>query len=129
MHTHTHRVLYAVLEHLLILVYNIVLCTVMLCINVYMYTLSSCGTSMYITHPSMSVYSSHLQVIPPKSVRGRWGHFITATSLGPGLTEVLMFGGQLKWGGDLIAETTILRFGEGVDTVHCIAFSYTGLPM
>ena len=28
-----------------------------------------------------------------------------------------MFGGKLNWLGDSIAETTILRFGEGVDTV------------
>ena len=81
-----------------------------------MYTLSLCGISMYISHSSMSVHSSHLQVTPPESVRGRLGHSITATSLGPGLTEVLMFGGQLKWPvGAPIAETTILRFGEGID--------------
>ena len=87
----------------------------------YMYTLSLCGISMYITHPSMSVHSSHLQVTPPESVRGRYGHSITATSLGPGLTEVLMFGGMLELlGGAPIAETTILRFGEGVDTVHVL---------
>ena len=37
-----------------------------------------------------------------------------------------MFGGKLEWlGGDRIAETTILRFGEGVDTLHCIAISCT----
>ena len=38
-----------------------------------------------------------------------------------------MFGGRLKYsmlGGDPIAETIILRFGEGVDTVHCIAIRY-----
>ena len=93
----------------------------MLCISVYMYTLSLCGTTMYITHPSMSVHSSHLQVTPPESVRGRWGHSITATSLGPELTEVLMFGASLEWpGGDPIAETTILRFGEGIDTLHAL---------
>ena len=34
-----------------------------------------------------------------------------------------MFGGQLKWLGGRSAETTILRFGEGVDTGHCIAIS------
>ena len=95
----------------------------MLCISVYVYTLSLCGTSMYITHPSMSVHPSHLQVTPPESVRGRYHHSLTATSLGPGLTEVLMFGGCLKWDGDPIAETTILRFGEGVHTVHCIAIA------
>ena len=72
----------------------------------------------------MSVHSSHLQVTPPESVRGRYCHSITATSLGPGLTEVLVFGGSLEWpGGDSIAETTILRFGEGVDTVHCISLA------
>ena len=75
-------------------------------------------TSMYISHPSMSVHSSHLQVTPPESVRGRYYHSITATSLGPGLSEVVMFGGQLKYWGDPIAETTVLRFGEGVDTVQ-----------
>ena len=38
---------------------------------------------------------------------------MTATSLGRGLTEVLMFGGRMKWGPALnaIAETTVLRFG------------------
>ena len=76
----------------------------------------------YITYPSMSVHSSHLQVTPPESVRGRWGHSITATRLGPELTKVLMFGGK---SGDPIAETTILRFGERIDTVHCIAISCT----
>ncbi len=39
-------------------------------------------------------------------------HSITATSLGPGLTEVLVFGGKREALGDTIAETTILRFGE-----------------
>ncbi len=42
----------------------------------------------------------------------RYYHSITATSLGPGLTEVLVFGGRREWLGDAIAETTILRFGE-----------------
>ena len=36
-----------------------------------------------------------------------------------------MFGGKLKVGRDLIAETTILRFGERVDTVHCIVITCT----
>ena len=58
--------------------------------------------------PLMSVQSSHL---PADSVRGGYDHSITATSLGSGLTGVLMFGGQLKLGGAPIAdlETTILR--------------------
>ena len=49
-------------------------------------------------------------------------HSITATVLGPGLTEVLVFGGKLKWSGDPIAETTIMRFGERV-------ILYTALPL
>ena len=51
-----------------------------------------------------------LQVTPPESMTPRFLHSITATSLGPGLTEVLVFGGLSE--GDPIAETTILRFGE-----------------
>ena len=49
---------------------------------------------------------------------------ITATSLGPGLTEVLLFGGRLEYWGDLVAETTILIFGERVDTSvgACVGF-------
>ena len=101
--------------------HTVILCNVILCVSVYMYTLSLCGTSMHITHLSISVHSSHLQVTPPESVRGRCDHSITATSLGPGLTEVLMFGGEVEGlSGDLIAETIILRFGEGVDTVHAL---------
>ena len=53
-----------------------------------------------------------LQVTPPESMTPRYYHSITATSLGPGLTEVLVFGGKRKMGGDVIAETTVLRFGE-----------------
>ena len=34
-----------------------------------------------------------------------------------------MFGGNLEWGGDSIAETTILRFGEGIDTRIAISCS------
>ena len=53
-----------------------------------------------------------LQVTPPESMTPRLYHSITATSLGPGLTEVLVFGGRRELWGDPIAETTILRFGE-----------------
>ena len=52
-----------------------------------------------------------LQVTPPESVTPRYWHSITATSLGPGLTEVLVFGGKLE-NYTTVAETTILRFGE-----------------
>ena len=39
-------------------------------------------------------------------------HSITAISLGPGLTEVLVFGGKQEVGRDPLAETTVLRFSE-----------------
>ncbi len=48
---------------------------------------------------------------PPESFTPRYFHSITATSLGPGLTEVLVFGGRLKTH-KTVAETTILTFGE-----------------
>ncbi len=56
------------------------------------------------------VYVLCLQVTLPESMTPRFHHSVTATSMGPGLTEVLMFGGCRA--GDIIAETTILRFGE-----------------
>ena len=66
---------------------------------------------MYVTHPSMSVYSSHLQVTPPESVKQRYWHSITASKLGPGLTHVLVFGGRHESGEAPIAETATLEFG------------------
>ena len=84
--------------------------------RVMWYCVSVSNCTLVIVH--VSVHSSYPQVMPPESVRGRYGHSITAFSLGPRLTEVLMFGGVLKLLGDPIAETTILRFGEGVEIVH-----------
>ena len=79
------------------------------------HTHTLCGASMYVTHPSMSVHSSHLQVTPPESVKQRYWHSITASRLGPGLTKVLVFGGKHEWGGAAIAETATLEFG----TAYC----------
>ncbi len=62
-------------------------------------------------------YILYLQVTLPESMTPRFRHSITATSLGPGLTEVLMFGGNCKVQRDIIAETTILRFGEQLQLV------------
>ncbi len=56
---------------------------------------------------------------PPESVTPRCWHSITATSLGPGLTEVLVFGGQQTFRGNSIADTTILRFGEQLLVCTC----------
>ena len=55
-----------------------------------------------------------LQVTLPESVTQRYFHSITATSLRPGLTEVLVFGGKPTSYRYLttVAETTMLRFGE-----------------
>ncbi|XP_064393167.1 uncharacterized protein LOC135340740 isoform X1 [Halichondria panicea] len=49
------------------------------------------------------------EVTPPESMTPRCLHSITATSLGPGLTEVLVFGG-ISENNEIVAETTILRF-------------------
>ena len=71
----------------------------------------------------MSVPSSHLQVTPPESVKQRWKHSITASRLGPGLTKVLVFGGQHKNGGAAIAETATLEFGMS----YCISVVCRGV--
>ncbi|XP_064393791.1 kelch domain-containing protein 2-like [Halichondria panicea] len=62
------------------------------------------------------------EVTPPESMTPRFLHSITATSLGPGLTEVLVFGGLRKVGGDAIAETTILRFEREIPTQRALLF-------
>ena len=71
----------------------------------------------------MSVHSSHLQVTPPESVKQRYGHSITASRLGPGLTKVLVFGGVHELGGDHIAETVTLEFGMS----YCISVDCKGV--
>ena len=78
---------------------------------------------MYVTHPSMSVHSSHLQVTPPESVKQRYRHSITASRLGPGLTKVLVFGGQYVWFGDPITKTATLEFGMS----YCISVVCSGV--
>ena len=79
-----------------------------------------CMLHMYFVPPIMHTsshclpYILYLQVTPPESMTPRYRHSITATSLGPGLTEVLAFGGSQEVLGDTIAETIILRFGEQI---------------
>ena len=52
------------------------------------------------------------------SQKPRWGHSLTTISLGPGLTEVMEFGGSSDplTGSDnrqpKIADTALLQFGE-----------------
>ena len=71
----------------------------------------------------MSLHSSHLQVTPPESVKQRHFHSITASRLGPGLTKVLVFGGQHEWRGDAITETATLEFGMS----YCISVVCRGV--
>ena len=90
------------------------------------HTHTLCGASMYVTHPSMSVHSSHVQVTPPESVKQLWGHSVTASRLGPGLTKVLVFGGQHEYPlGAAIAETATLEFGMS----YCISVVCRGVPI
>ena len=56
------------------------------------------------------VFTIHVQVHVP-SLQPRWGHSATAVSLGPGLTEVTIFGGYYR---KPLANTTVLRFGESM---------------
>ena len=52
------------------------------------------------------------------TLKARWGHSLTAFSLGPGLTEVVEFGGSPEppTGSDKtqpkMADTTLLQFSE-----------------
>ena len=52
------------------------------------------------------------------TLKPRWGHSLTAFSLGPGLIEVIVFGGSAEpWTGSAetqpkLADTTLLEFSE-----------------
>ena len=54
----------------------------------------------------------------------RWGHSLTASSLGPGLTVVTVFGGSAEplTGSDetqpKLADTTLLQFSECTSDIH-----------
>ncbi len=78
----------------------------------YLMICSEYTVLLYTQHLFIRVLFLCLQVTPPESMTPRYWHSITATSLGPGLTEVLVFGGSRERLGRPIAETTILRFGE-----------------
>ena len=58
------------------------------------------------------VFTIHVQVHVP-SLLARFSHSATAVSLGPGLTEVAIFGGCDDEVEEL-ANTTVLRFGESM---------------
>ena len=67
----------------------------------------------------MNALHIHVQVTVP-ALQGRYHHSSTAFNVSPGLTEVVLFGGCPEWPSDvrtaadlpLIANTTVLRFGE-----------------
>ena len=52
------------------------------------------------------------------TLKARWGHSLTAFSLGPGLTEVVEFGGTPERPNEsddaqpTVADTTLLQFSE-----------------
>ena len=61
------------------------------------------------------------------TLKPRYGHSLTAFSLGPGLTEVTVFGGTPEpWVGSdekqpKLADTTLLQFSELLNVpLHCI---------
>ena len=66
-----------------------------------------------------NLFLPSLQLTLPEGAQPRMLHTVTAFSLGPGRTQVTMFGGCPKWemGKSLdalpkLAETTVLEFGE-----------------
>ena len=60
------------------------------------------------------------------ALKPRWGHSLTAFSLGPGLTEVTVFGGTAAlWAGSdeiqpKLADTTLLQLSELLNVYACI---------
>ena len=53
--------------------------------------------------------------VPISSLQPRQGHCVAAFSLSPGITEVVIFGGNTSYPYDAdndIADTKVLRFGE-----------------
>ena len=76
---------------------------------------------MYFSDVCVCPYYSCLNVITIQvdvTRKARWGHSLTAVSLGPGPTEVVEFGGTSKpaTGSDetqtKMADTTLLQFSE-----------------
>ena len=48
-------------------------------------------------------------------LKARFAHCAAAYNLSPGIAEIVIFGGTTRYPlkiGDLIADTTVLRFGE-----------------
>lgn len=63
----------------------------------------------------------HVQVKVP-NLQPRYYHGAAAFNIAPGLTEIVVFGGcPVNNDAEVIAKTTVLRFGECVD---CTAKAY-----
>ena len=71
---------------------------------------------MMFCHRVHEVSNQLPQVTLPEGAQPRLWHTVTALSLGPGQTQVTMFGGCPKWErqktDDAQAKTTVLVFGE-----------------
>ena len=53
-----------------------------------------------------------VQVTLPQEVGPRYEHTATVFGSGSNFRMVVMFGGKREWGGNRIAETTLLHLGE-----------------
>ena len=73
-------------------------------------------------------YYSCLNVITMQvgvTLKARWGHSLTAFNHGPGLTEVVEFGGSPTWSEETqpkMADTTLLKFSECAQNYITIFF-------
>lgn len=47
-----------------------------------------------------------------QNILQRYGHSAAPLAISPECVEVVLFGGQQKWGGSSITDTTALRFGK-----------------
>ena len=53
-----------------------------------------------------------VQVTLPQEMEPRYEHTANVFGSGPNFRMAVMFGGRRKFGGDLLAETTLLHLGE-----------------
>ena len=74
---------------------------------------------VYVLFVHVHNYRVLLQLPVPEGFQPRFSHSLTATSLAPGITVATAFGGWRNLGDDLIAETTLLQFGEYYDCPPC----------
>ena len=56
----------------------------------------------------------------------RWGHGAASLTITPECEEVVIFGGQHKYFGSVIAETAVLRFGKIVKSMSALSLIVHG---